>query len=187
MMTSRKKFLKETEKSPPFTAIRESFALKLALYLIGVLCLGNLLFGGVLWLLSGHGFGPDRLVLSYALYGVFMVPAIALLSVFYSHRVAGPLYRVRQVARDISEGKLYPRVKFRKNDALHPLAGSINSALDRMSFRHELLVGRFNRLETACDRIKSDLRKGRRPEAELFQEINGSREEINKILGEVEI
>jgi methyl-accepting chemotaxis protein len=183
----RKMIGREKPKRPPFIAVKESFGSRLALNLTGAVLAGNIFFGGLLWALSGKGFEPGRIMLFYLLSGVLTMLGIAIISVFHSHKVAGPLYRVRQVARDIAEGKLYQRVKFREGDALHPLAGSINSALERMSVRQELLVDEFNRLETACEKIKNCLKKGEKPGQELFSEIDEARKEINEMLGEVKL
>lgn len=47
-----------------------------------------------------------------------------------SHRVAGPLYRLRHHMDDIASGKTRSHVRFRKNDFFEELAVSFNRQLD---------------------------------------------------------
>jgi methyl-accepting chemotaxis protein len=43
------------------------------------------------------------------------------LSLFYTHRIAGPVYRLCRILREIGQGNLAQVVKFRKSDELHEL------------------------------------------------------------------
>lgn len=62
--------------------------------------------------------------------GIFGVWAL-----LFSHKIAGPLYRLRQFTKDLkrdSSGK-YPKVKFREGDYFTELADEMNAFLDRES------------------------------------------------------
>jgi len=50
--------------------------------------------------------------------------------ILFSHKIAGPLYRVQKVAEEISKGNLCVKVKFRKGDEVHYLADSLNKMID---------------------------------------------------------
>lgn len=49
------------------------------------------------------------------------------LIVYYSHRIAGPVYRFSIVLNGMTKGKLSERVKLRKNDYFENLGDSINN------------------------------------------------------------
>jgi methyl-accepting chemotaxis protein len=53
--------------------------------------------------------------------GIFSVA-----SIFLSHKVAGPLYRIERVAEELGKGNLDMQVRFRKDDELHYLADKLN-------------------------------------------------------------
>jgi len=44
---------------------------------------------------------------------------------YYSHRIAGPVYRLRRVLDDLSEGKIHTRVQLRQGDCFENLAASV--------------------------------------------------------------
>lgn len=60
---------------------------------------------------------------------------IFVLAIFVSHRIAGPIYRIKSIIRDIGEGKLDRRVYLRKNDELHDLADEINKMQENLKLR----------------------------------------------------
>jgi methyl-accepting chemotaxis protein len=55
---------------------------------------------------------------------VFVV--LAVMVVFISHRIAGPLYRLKQYMEKIENGDYSVTLKFRQNDAIHDVADSFN-------------------------------------------------------------
>src|SRR5438309_11848334 len=57
---------------------------------------------------------------------VVLIPAAAVLSIYLTHRLAGPLFRFEQAARELIRGNLALRIRLRKRDELHELAGLLN-------------------------------------------------------------
>lgn len=55
------------------------------------------------------------------------------LAMFYSHRIAGPIYNIKKTIDAVLEGKKDSRVHLRKNDYLVDLADKVNLLLDRKS------------------------------------------------------
>ncbi len=56
--------------------------------------------------------------------------AMSLLAgVFYSHRLAGPIYHIQKTLRDAADGKLVQPIVLRKNDEFKELAEAINLLL----------------------------------------------------------
>ncbi len=58
-----------------------------------------------------------------------LIVAAAAFSLYLTHRLAGPLYRLHQSARELAQGNLTLRVRLRRGDELHELANVANSAL----------------------------------------------------------
>jgi len=65
------------------------------------------------------------LALSALLSAVFAV----VVGLLYSHRIAGPLYHLRRVLREMREGKLDREVHFRKGDEFQGLADEVTQTM----------------------------------------------------------
>jgi methyl-accepting chemotaxis protein len=50
--------------------------------------------------------------------------------VLFTHRLAGPVYRFKNVLREIRSGNLRQEVRIRDYDYFHDLCGEVNSLLD---------------------------------------------------------
>jgi nitrate/nitrite-specific signal transduction histidine kinase len=51
---------------------------------------------------------------------------LAILVIFVSHRIAGPLERLKQYMRKVGEGNFDIELQFRKNDEIHDVADTFN-------------------------------------------------------------
>jgi hypothetical protein len=56
-------------------------------------------------------------------------------SMYFMHRIAGPLYRFTALFRSIGAGRLHQRARLRKHDYLHREAQAFNSMLDHFENR----------------------------------------------------
>lgn len=66
---------------------------------------------------------------------VFLLPVFVLDTIKLSHRFAGPIYRLRQVILEISQGNPPPRLKFRDFDFWKGLADDFNRMVDQLTTR----------------------------------------------------
>jgi hypothetical protein len=48
---------------------------------------------------------------------VLIFAGILILGVLYTHRIAGPMYRVNVIAKEVAQGNLDAKITFRKKDA----------------------------------------------------------------------
>jgi len=81
---------------------------------------------------------------------------IAIHSVFFSHRIAGPLYRFRNVFKAIGQGDLTVTAKIRKRDYLQQEAGSLGEMVGE-------LRSKLTTIESDCQALQSlvaELRQG---------------------------
>ena len=60
---------------------------------------------------------------------LLLIFAIAIISVFISHRVAGPIYKFERIIKDIALGKDVKEFKLRKRDEFYELALAINNLI----------------------------------------------------------
>lgn len=61
-----------------------------------------------------------------------LIVASAVFSIYLTHRLAGPLYRLEQSARELIQGNLSLRIRLRERDELQELAGLLNEALTNL-------------------------------------------------------
>ncbi len=61
------------------------------------------------------------------LLGIFLVLVFGL---FYSHRIAGPLFNLKRTMRRVGEGNLKATMKIRKNDEFHDVEESFNQMVE---------------------------------------------------------
>lgn len=54
---------------------------------------------------------------------------VAILAVFYTHKIAGPTYHIMNDLKRLGEGDLTVRTKLRKHDRLQDLADNLNNAI----------------------------------------------------------
>ncbi|MBI4672812.1 MAG: methyl-accepting chemotaxis protein [Chloroflexi bacterium] len=59
----------------------------------------------------------------------------AVLLIFYTHRIAGPAYRLARTLREIGQGKLPRAIHFRRGDELAELEAATNDMLTELSRR----------------------------------------------------
>jgi len=64
---------------------------------------------------------------------------IVIFSLFYSHRIAGPLYNLKRMMRQIEIGNLNVIMKIRKNDEFHDVEEAFNRMLTGLKSRREVL------------------------------------------------
>jgi HAMP domain-containing protein len=60
---------------------------------------------------------------------LLLIVAIAIMSVFISHRMAGPVYKFERIIRDLAQGKEVKEFGLRKRDEFYELAAAINDLI----------------------------------------------------------
>lgn len=67
----------------------------------------------------------------YAITVFIIVCGIIFLTLIYSHRVAGPVYRLTLFARTLCSGDFRSNVHIREKDVIHPLADEMNTMVEQ--------------------------------------------------------
>jgi signal peptidase II len=69
--------------------------------------------------------------ISYKLFlrSFLLIFAIAIISIFISHRIAGPVYKFERIINSLTQGKDVDEIKLRKRDEFYELALAINNLI----------------------------------------------------------
>lgn len=60
---------------------------------------------------------------------------ILIFSLFFSHKLAGPMYRIKKSLIDFIAGKRYEPIELRRGDHMHDLAALINQAFEEKNYK----------------------------------------------------
>jgi methyl-accepting chemotaxis protein len=71
-----------------------------------------------------------------------------------SHRIAGPLYRIRQVLRSLARGELPPEVRLRKRDMLTEEADELNALISAWRVRAQRASESLARVRGAARQLE---------------------------------
>ncbi len=58
-----------------------------------------------------------------------------LFGIVFSHRTAGPMYRLKKTFQEVAEGNLESRIQLRPGDDFHDVADAFNQMMDKVSYR----------------------------------------------------
>jgi methyl-accepting chemotaxis protein len=103
---------------------------------------------------------------------LLIILGLMALVIYYTHRIAGPLYRIKVCAKSIGEGRLGTKVKFRTRDVIHPFAESLNDMTDRYSEKVRSITLEINELKSAVIELKSVAEDGNNTEAALKKALD---------------
>jgi nitrogen fixation/metabolism regulation signal transduction histidine kinase len=80
-----------------------------------------------------------------------------LLALFHSHRIAGPLYKLRMSMVAMQQGVLNQHIKFRTKDNFEELADGFNAMTDSIFIRRRRDFERVNSVIPKLERLQSTL------------------------------
>jgi methyl-accepting chemotaxis protein len=102
-----------------------------------------------------------RIALLYAVLPLFCVPAIVVLHLLYSHRIAGPVFRLSKEAARIGRGDLTGSIKFRQKDNLMDMADLLNGVASQYRCRINDLRDYLSVIERDLQTASNLVRQGR--------------------------
>lgn len=177
---------------------------KLFFYTFSIIVLGSLCAGmGIFALFPsslGEGYGKALLTIQgmeqailvkiiwlFVVMAVFFIPAIAFLLMYYSHRIAGPAFRLSREAKLIGQGNLKVDFRLRKKDNL----ADIEAALKKVAVRYRetvtTLTSQTAAIETQAESISGMVQQGKDRAAleAALEELSGKVKDIDKVLSEI--
>jgi len=88
---------------------------------------------------------------------IVTVLASFLLALFHSHRIAGPLYKLRMSMVSMQQGVLNQHIKFRNKDNFPELADGFNAMTDSIFIRRRRDFERVNSVIPKLERLQASL------------------------------
>jgi methyl-accepting chemotaxis protein len=110
--------------------------------------------------------------------------------IIFSHKVAGPVYRLQQAAIQVSRGDLTNNVHLRRDDELKNLSSAFNSVVDNI---HLLVVKDrklINDLSAITDTLYSNLKDNKISQDEalvLIRKLNDLVKELKNLIMQYKI
>lgn len=108
--------------------------------------------------------------------------AIAVISVLFSHRIAGPLFRLEKSLDAIASGDLTVATRFRGMDQLSILADELNTMVRSLNHTSRSVMDSAEELKIAEDALRSLLDMDDPPEAGLKDAVAALRASIEKMI-----
>ena len=123
--------------------VKKGFQLKFMCVIVGAMILiasftGLSVYTAIMQTLVTQFHGENLALIKHAItYQLFirsllLIFAIAIMSVFISHRVAGPIYRFEHTINALARGAEVKEIRLRKRDAFYEVAESINQLIKSM-------------------------------------------------------
>ncbi len=89
-----------------------------------------------------------RVVALYSIIALLIVLGIATIHLFYSHRIAGPIYRLGVETARIAQGNLLGTISFRRKDSLTDMADLLNDMVSQYRDRINTVKDSLSIIET---------------------------------------
>ena len=155
--------------------IKKKFQSKVILRFCALVVLGAVITGGCLYLMSANtvttAFVNSRLsivrtsdyilpiLVGASLISIALISiATAIVIMFLSHRIAGPLFKIEKSIKEIGDGNLNLRINLRSTDEITEMAGSINEMTRNIKDHIEEVKNKINDLSKKIDDLDSLLK-----------------------------
>lgn len=124
----------------------------------------------------------------YLFFGALMSASLIVAAIYYSHKVAGPLVRIRIFAKDMMSGKFGGGVKFRSGDVIHPVAEAAEGFSKRYGERRDGLEKITEEMIAAAGELRKsiDADDGQKMQNAVNAISSGSKE-LDRMLSEIKI
>lgn len=107
---------------------------------------------------------------------IFLITIITFGTMFVTHRIAGPLYRIHMLLKEIKRGNLNVNFKLRKGDQLQELASVLDNLFSGFRVSINELINSSNKLMIKYDELISKTR-----DIEIKKDLLAIRDDVNEI------
>ena len=117
---------------------------------------------------------------------IFVTPLVAVIGIFLSHRIAGPIYRMETFMNNVASGNLASRITLRRKDELITLADGINYIVDTM--RNNVMEERIhlNKAQEELDKLKKAVESKPIDQSLVSEVVNRLNIEVNGLIKKIE-
>ncbi len=91
------------------------------------------------------------IIITIIIVNFFTAIAVIALTMFTSHKIAGPLYRLKREIQHLQKGNLNANFKIRKTDQLQDFASALSDLSDMLRDRYTLLKDKTEQLKKVID------------------------------------
>jgi len=153
--------------------IDKSFQTKFILKFCTIVILTSILIGSILFLLSRNSTtvaientevtvkNTSDFILPFILQTLILVTifsgiSVILLTIFVSHKIAGPLYRLKNEIEKLGQGNLRVNFHIRTSDQLKSLADSLSRMVESLRGRIVFFKKEFSEIKSFLNNITSE-------------------------------
>ena len=114
--------------------------------------------------------------------GIFLLLnlcVVAIAGIAFSHRIAGPLYRVEQCIKEFIQGDSPETMKFRKGDLLNGFAAGFNKMIDVLKKKNEMIDAVLKKNNSLLEKVKTGTLSNNELK-DTLTEINKAADEFKK-------
>lgn len=110
-------------------------------------------------ILTLHGLKQNILpamVLTGGIVIIFTTLAVLLITLFSSHKIAGPIYKLEKSLEAIGNGELNLRIRFRRHDAVERLASDLNEAMENLDIKISDISRNLKEIRKEAEALRSN-------------------------------
>jgi methyl-accepting chemotaxis protein len=151
--------------------LKKAFEYKFVIKFVGSVTAGFFLILILLYLLSSPDGTPpfcntiskilgtdDILIATFVLTGIIEIllitAVIVIISIFTSHKLAGPLFRLERVLEDFSKGDIkQKKIRFRKSDPFELIEATYNSAVEELTLKLKGVNNAYKNMNKAIEKL----------------------------------
>lgn len=150
--------------------LKKAFESKFIIKFVGSVTAGFFIILILLYLLSSPDGTPpfystiskilgtdDVLIATFVLTGIFEILLIAaiivFISIFTSHKMAGPLFRLEKELEDFTKGDLTQKIRFRDSDPFDKVEITYNNAVEELSSKLVAVKKAYENLDKAIEKL----------------------------------
>jgi methyl-accepting chemotaxis protein len=121
-----------------------------------------------------------------AVFFIMILAGTLILGVLYTHRIVGPLYRIKMGSKAVLEGKLRTRLTFRKKDAIQSFGDSFNKMTKNYCNKIRGINAEVDQLNKTLTDLKIRIENGEAVEAELKKALETDAK-IRELLSDIKL
>lgn len=117
---------------------------------------------------------------------VILLVIFSIIAILFSHKIAGPIYRVKKIAEELKNGNLNINVRFRKGDEFHDLADVLNKMI--LGIKSLILLDKkiIDSLIVIVTKLQNDIKKSKGLKKDVKFTINKLNIIVSKLKKSIE-
>ena len=118
-----------------------------------------------------------ELISSLILYQIGFTALVFVITIFQSHKIAGPIFKLQNYLKRIAKGESPSNIQFRKSDNFRDLAEDINNAFNKIREEHNNDLSAIEQVRTYINNLSLVIPEDKKS---ILNEINTKLTEIQE-------